>query len=173
MAPSASDSHLSPEFDNFLFATIGEDGKGLLLSVVSALARLNVDPWQEAAALSNLPKETATCRLMSLIAKLPVEQSGKLDAETIAARLIALLPQKRSAISFARIGRAGVETMWDPRIAMFLFFVISMLVALSFLMKHSTPSSADHALLAVSGGVSPRSSANRPTATLDAHKILK
>jgi hypothetical protein len=55
MAPSASVSHLGSEFDNFLFASIGESRNGMLLSVLSALARLDLDPWQEAAELARLP----------------------------------------------------------------------------------------------------------------------
>ena len=38
------------EFDSFLCAPIGEERNGMLLSVLSALARLDVDPWQEATA---------------------------------------------------------------------------------------------------------------------------
>ena len=34
----------------------------MLLSVLSALARLDIDPWQEAAQLAGLPGETATRR---------------------------------------------------------------------------------------------------------------
>jgi hypothetical protein len=41
------------------------------LSVLSALARLNLDPWHEAAELSDLPKDTAAQRLAALIALLP------------------------------------------------------------------------------------------------------
>ena len=47
-------SALAAEFDDFLFASIGEERNGMLLSVVSALARLNVDPWQGAANLAQL-----------------------------------------------------------------------------------------------------------------------
>jgi hypothetical protein len=36
------------EYDDFLFASMGEDRNGLPLSVLSALARLDVDPWEEA-----------------------------------------------------------------------------------------------------------------------------
>jgi hypothetical protein len=41
------------------------------LSVLSALARLDVDPWEEAAKLSELPKDTAAQRLASFIVRLP------------------------------------------------------------------------------------------------------
>ncbi|MGO9740546.1 MAG: hypothetical protein ACLPN5_03340 [Roseiarcus sp.] len=35
---------LGREFDDFLFAPIGEDRNGTTLSVLSALARMEVDP---------------------------------------------------------------------------------------------------------------------------------
>jgi hypothetical protein len=86
-------SQLGPEFDNFLFAPIREDSNGMLLSVLSVLARLDIDPWQEAAKLSGLPGGAATQRLASLIAALPDESSADPDPATVAARLVALLPR--------------------------------------------------------------------------------
>jgi hypothetical protein len=70
MTHSASASVLGSEFDAFLFAPIGEGRNGMLLSVISALARLNVDPRQEATQLAGLPGDTATRRLASLIASI-------------------------------------------------------------------------------------------------------
>jgi hypothetical protein len=84
---------LGSEFDNFLFASIAEDRNGTPLSVLSALARLNVDPWEEAAKLTRLPGETAAQRLASLIAALSDEPSARLDPGTIAIRLVELLPR--------------------------------------------------------------------------------
>ena len=97
MTRSVSISYLGSEFDDFLFAPIGEERNGMLLSVLSALARLDVDPWQEAAKLARLPGETAIQRLASLIAGLPDGPSMHLDPGTIAARLIALLPRRASS----------------------------------------------------------------------------
>jgi hypothetical protein len=94
MIHSASAPLLGPEFDGFLFAPIGEERNGMLLSVVSALARLSVDPWQEAASLAQLPRKTATRRLASLIAMLPDRPWTHLDPEANAARLIACLPHR-------------------------------------------------------------------------------
>jgi hypothetical protein len=68
------------EFDNFLFAPIGEESNGMLLSVLSALAPLDIDPWQEAAKLSGLLEGAATRRLASLIAALPDEARPSPDA---------------------------------------------------------------------------------------------
>jgi hypothetical protein len=84
---------LGPEFDNFLFASIGDDRVGPLLSVVSALARLEVDPWKEAAGLARMPREQAKERLTLLIASLPKGSTASQSPKAIAARLIALLPQ--------------------------------------------------------------------------------
>ena len=87
---------LGREFDPFLFATIGDERDGPLLSVVSALARLEVDPWKEAASLARMPRDQAKQRLTSLIASLPKGATTSLSPEIIAARLIALLPQAGS-----------------------------------------------------------------------------
>ncbi|MGE5766325.1 MAG: hypothetical protein ACM35H_04005 [Bacteroidota bacterium] len=68
------------EFNDFLFASIGEEGSGPQLTVLSALARLGMDPWQEAARLAALPKEAATAALTATIARLP---EGALPEEAL------------------------------------------------------------------------------------------
>jgi hypothetical protein len=86
-------SGATSDFDDFLYAPIREDRSGLPLSVVSALARLDVDPWEEAARLAAMSGEAATQRLSQLIASLPAQPPTEPDCRSIAARLIALLPQ--------------------------------------------------------------------------------
>jgi hypothetical protein len=88
---------LASEFNDFLFAPIGEDRNGMLVSVLSGLARSDVDPWQEAARLAELPGETATQRLASLIGALPDRVASYPESRTIAARLIGLLPRPRGS----------------------------------------------------------------------------
>jgi hypothetical protein len=80
------------QFDGFLFAPIGQQENGMLLSVLSALARLDIDPWAEAASLAQMSRQAATERMRLLIASLPEQSSPRSDPEAIAARLIALLP---------------------------------------------------------------------------------
>jgi hypothetical protein len=63
------------------------------LTVLSALARLDLDPWKEAAELSDLPRDSATQRLASLIARLPGGRWTQTEARGIAHRLIDLLPR--------------------------------------------------------------------------------
>ena len=53
---------LGPEFNDFLFASIGADATGTYITVVSALARLDLDPWAEAAKLSRMPKTLAATK---------------------------------------------------------------------------------------------------------------
>lgn len=109
MTRSAPVSALAPEFDDFLFASIGEGGNGMLLSVVSALARLDLDPWQEAAELARLSAAAATRRLASLIAALPDWPSAHPDFATIAARLVALLPHQVGFSTSSTGQSAGVR----------------------------------------------------------------
>jgi len=87
------------EFNDFLFAPIGEDKNGMLVSVLSGLARSDVDPWQEAAKLAQLPGEAATKELAALIGALPDRAASYPDPRAIAARLIALLPRPLGAKS--------------------------------------------------------------------------
>jgi hypothetical protein len=87
---------IGPEFDKFLCASIGEDRNGTTLSVISALARLGVDPWQEAATLGRMPKAAATQRLTELITALPDEPTADIPAKTVAADLVTLLPRSSS-----------------------------------------------------------------------------
>ncbi len=65
------------QFDEFLYAPIGEESNGALLSVLSALGRRNVDPGDEASRLAQLPPEAATHFLTALIAALPVGICGR------------------------------------------------------------------------------------------------
>ncbi len=90
-------SGLGSEYDTFLFAPVTTDGNGTLLSVISALARLNLDPWQEAARLARLPGEAAIERLASLIAAMPDKPPVTTEPDKVAARLVALLPRRTAS----------------------------------------------------------------------------
>lgn len=89
-----SKSGLGSEFDKFLFAVIGDDRNGMRLSVVSVLARVDLDPWQEAATLAGLSEELAAQRLAPLLAALPEPTLQQTSAAAMAARLVALLPRR-------------------------------------------------------------------------------
>jgi hypothetical protein len=87
-------SQFRSEFDAFLYASIEERGDRPLLSVLSALARLDLDPWQEAAKLARMSRDKAVWRMAALIETLPGEPSAHMSAKTIATRLVALLPRQ-------------------------------------------------------------------------------
>ena len=68
----------------------------MLLSVLSALARLDLDPWREAAELARMPQQIARQRLTSLIEALPNQPPTRPKPEAVSTRLIALLPPAAS-----------------------------------------------------------------------------
>jgi hypothetical protein len=87
-------SRLGSQFDAFLFSPIGDDYNGMPLSVVSILARGDLDPWREAASLAAMPADLAARRLESIIQTLPHQPLTLPDCATVARRLIALLPRQ-------------------------------------------------------------------------------
>jgi len=97
MERPAPPARLSGEFDAFLFSSIGEDRNGIPLSVVSLLARRDLDPWLEAATLANLPVEAATRKLTRLIRTISYQPLTLPDPEAIAIRLVSLLPRRPQA----------------------------------------------------------------------------
>jgi hypothetical protein len=97
-------AQLGHEFDAFLFASVDQETNGGSLSVLSALARANVDPWREAADLARMPMEGANRRLTSLLGALPAESAVPPLPAAIADRLVRLLPRGSSA-SVASRGR--------------------------------------------------------------------
>jgi hypothetical protein len=100
MASSSSPFTRDTTFDSFLFAEVGEEGNGMVLSMVSALARLDLDPWREAASLSRLSAQAASERLTALLSSLPSSQLKALAPATVT-RLLALLP-------------GSAKTTWGP-----------------------------------------------------------
>ena len=84
---------LRPDLDRYLFATVGDEIDGVPLSVISALTRLGLDPWQEAERLSSLSNREAVEQLARLIVELPGLFRPLAEAREIADRLIQLLPR--------------------------------------------------------------------------------
>jgi len=85
-------SSLNAAFNPFLFATVCEERNEMPLTVISALARLNLDPWAEAAELALMPTEGAAQRLSSLLLGVADGPGPQSNRESVAARLVALLP---------------------------------------------------------------------------------
>jgi len=98
---------LGPQFDLFLSAEIGVDPNGKEISVLSAFARTDLDPWREAASLALMPRDAATARLAAFISALP---NARAPAQTIAGELIALLPRGPESGPRLRAGWARPPT---------------------------------------------------------------
>jgi hypothetical protein len=124
MTHSVATFFLRSEFDAFLFAPIEEDRNGMLLSVVSALARLDVDPWQEAADLARLPRETAVQRLATVIAGLPHGLSARPDPGVTAARLVALLPHEAGSNTSVRQASFGAAPSIQSKAAIYAILYV-------------------------------------------------
>lgn len=82
---------LGPEFATFLRSPLWEERTGGTLSLLSAFARLDLDPWQEAASLAALSREAAARRLGQILARLPGSASEG-AFESMCARSVGLLP---------------------------------------------------------------------------------
>ncbi len=85
-------SPLGSQYNSFLWAPVHEDRDGGSLSVLSALARLDLDAWNEASDLALLPVDHAVERLSSFLASLPSSPAVRIDFRPVAARLVKLLP---------------------------------------------------------------------------------
>jgi hypothetical protein len=90
---------LGPEFEPFLYAIVCDDGNGMPLTIISAIARTGADPWKEAARIAKLPKPAA----LDVLARLVPERSGA-DGAAIANRLFALLPAARANRTIPFVG---------------------------------------------------------------------
>ena len=84
---------LDPQFDRFLYAPLYEDDE-MSLSVLSALTRQNMDPWQLAARLSQLPKAQAVKTLAPIVQESDCGRWSPSEANETAVRLIGLLPSQ-------------------------------------------------------------------------------
>ena len=92
---------LRPQFGKFLFATVGNEIDGVPLTVISVLARLGLDPWEEAERLSSLGNREAVEQLARLIAEVPGSVRPLAEARVLAGGLVGLLvnhgPSRTSA----------------------------------------------------------------------------
>jgi hypothetical protein len=137
--PTRSVKFLGPEFNDFLFAPIGMERNGKSLSVISAMARLDLDPWAEAKILSQLPAVSATQKLTSFIDGLQKTPAAPDVDRMIASQLIALLPghtRTKMAAKAASVNAAAIE----PRFSLLLFFVsMTIMLSIQFIMHAEYP----------------------------------
>jgi len=142
MTPTVPIPPLGSEFNDFLFALVGEDRNGMPLSVVSVLARMELDPWLEAASLADLPAETAAQKLAAWLDVLPDPTLKPASPDTRAARLIALLPRRRNRDSPAPVAGSGAVAATQPRpftkaILVAIYMILSLGIQLFFARRES------------------------------------
>jgi hypothetical protein len=89
--------YLRRDFDDFLFASVTMDTSGNLLTVVTVLARLDLDPWEEAASLARMSPDAAAQRLASHLARVPNGPATQDERLAVATRLAALLLRRAPA----------------------------------------------------------------------------
>jgi hypothetical protein len=133
----SSTSALSASFNDFLFATVCEERNDMPLTVVSALARLDLDPWTEAAELARMPADGAARRLAALLAGV----AGASPATT-AARLVALLPNPAKADVSFRGRAARVMTVRSALAVRIVFMLFMASLAVSVLISNLAPRGA-------------------------------
>lgn len=133
MTPAVSTSFIDADFGDFLYAPIGCESNGMTLSVLSALARLNVDPWREAAKLSALPKDTAAKRLAILLPQLTAGGLAPKDCEPTAERLIQLLPCRSNPTISPRERRRNAQqkARWTLPVLIAAALAVAALVAIA------------------------------------------
>jgi hypothetical protein len=124
---------LGSEFDAFLYAPIGNPEDGMPLSVLSALARQNIDAWEEAATLTELSRESAIARLASIISSTTSGAPEPAPAAT-AARLVALLPQSGLFnLASYHISPAGPSRSFTPIV---LYIIIGAMIIATALLSN-------------------------------------
>lgn len=129
-------SHRETQYDAFLFAPLCEDDE-ITLTVLSILARQDLNPWQEAAALAHLSKDQAINSLASKIWKSNSERWSPSEASILAMRLIELLPSQGSHSS------SPVAEL--PSGGMMVWMVIGMLLGSIALSGNAMQNSANRA----------------------------
>ncbi|HYL48285.1 MAG TPA: hypothetical protein VET84_02890 [Stellaceae bacterium] len=130
-------SLIHSEFNEFLFAPVGEEEHGPL-TVLSALTRLGVDPWREAARLSDLPRAAAAQALAAIIAALPEGDWKVTDSSAIADRLVQRLPMRSARTAAPPEGERGRDEKARLRVAIGLICVV-VAVAAFLAMSHFRP----------------------------------
>ena len=96
------------DYDAFLFAEVGEDRTGAAVTVLSALARLDLEPWTEARELARLGREDAKDRLTTHFEAITDIPALALASEGRAAKLVSLLP-KRAPLRVSKSLEAGTN----------------------------------------------------------------
>jgi len=142
MSALAATAPLGHEFDAFLYAQAGEDQAGAPVSVLSVLARLDLDPWQEAARLAILAPAAAALKIASMLEALPGTSLTPTAKAGGPALLVAMLPHSIAVPTvLQRFSASGGEDAARQRasmllVAIYLLFMVTQLFMMEIGPKH-------------------------------------
>jgi hypothetical protein len=132
---------LGKDFEPFLFAPVGEDKNGMLVSVLSVLARRDVDPWETADEMARLPVREAAKRLSNMIDVIPGGPLGEGPHHLTANQLIELLPHYGYAMPASpRAPPQGPEALATSKLALMTFLIALILMAVAQYAAQINPS---------------------------------
>lgn len=119
----------------FLFAEVGTELNGSTLTILSVLARLGQDPWDQAARWAKLPKAAIVDRLVQCITQMPLCPQALVDARATASRLILLLPGQITETGVNSSTKAGGWALpgWAPVAFFFLALAAGMAISAVFM----------------------------------------
>ncbi|MFL6605650.1 MAG: hypothetical protein ACJ8R9_30565 [Steroidobacteraceae bacterium] len=101
MKKRPSPTHPGLQYTAFLFEPLGDDRNGVPLALASILGRMSLDPWSEAASLATMPAAVCVQKLASLLEAIPNHALQRLESNTLAERLVRLLPTRPNPAVFA------------------------------------------------------------------------
>jgi len=114
-------------YEEFLYTEIGEQENGMPLSMVSALTRLGLDPWDEARRLASLPAAAAAAAVSDLIKRTSARAT---ELPKLSARMAALL--SRPAPVVARVvSLPGVPSWLLERRWLAVLLIVGVLIVVS------------------------------------------
>src|ERR1041384_3166778 len=113
MLSHASGSVTDEAYERFLYASICEQNNGTQVTVLSALVRAGIDPWDEARSLTTMPRAKAEATLSSILRQSFDQNPIGLEAEVVSARLVELLPTRNAGKpAITSIGEADRWIFW-------------------------------------------------------------
>ena len=111
------------ELESFLFSEVGIQQNGMPLTVLSLLARMGVDPWNEAKRLSVLPNKSAVSWMAITISRSSSYSSKQSDVTTLASHLVDRLPaySRSPQLEISVSSSLGAIPVWT---IMAVFYVV-------------------------------------------------
>jgi hypothetical protein len=119
--------------DGFLLSNAGIQPNGMPLTVLSMMARMGADPWDEAECLSSLPNELAVSWLIAAIKRSSLSPQKRCDATMLASHLVNRLhacPNDRQADAALTNG-PGIVRVWALMIVFFVVISMFLIIVLS------------------------------------------